>query len=298
MRRKSNEEKNQLRQWKILGVGFASIVSLILFLSWNTNSEILYQSTNPKYNPIFVVECGNRMVCLKFDSVDSWRQSAIMVGNPDWIEIVYVRLMLSSLMFVSHLERSLVIGLGGGSMPNYIRHHYPQSKVDVVEINGELVPLQKKYFGFDIDDEEHVSVHVQDGEEYVTKCEKKYDLIIVDGGSLMSATIEGLKKLRNILKEDGVVAFNGFYEEDYNHVKIRNIQTVFEHVFVLESTSVNTIFIATMKEVSIGKNELKERAKRVQQKLKTSVNFEGIISATDSTTHVSVLKGWGNQLQM
>ena len=45
-------------------------------------------------------------------------------------------------------SRVLCIGLGGGSLPNFLSHHFPGLTVDAVELDSLVVTAATNYMGF------------------------------------------------------------------------------------------------------------------------------------------------------
>jgi len=85
-------------------------------------------------------------------------------------------------------RRCLVIGLGGGGLPLFIRRYVPCVDVTVVELEGGLAALAEEWFGFTPRPEEGLRVDVGDGLERVWLKQgggkeeeiEKWDAIVVD----------------------------------------------------------------------------------------------------------------------
>ena len=82
-------------------------------------------------------------------------------------------------------RRCLVIGLGGGGLPLFLRRYVPCLDVTVVELEGGLAAVAEEWFGFETtaDDNGGLRVDVGDGLERVLKgqtAEEKWDCIVVD----------------------------------------------------------------------------------------------------------------------
>lgn len=74
----------------------------------------------------------------------------------------------------------LVIGGGdGGTISELLK--YEIDFIDWVEINESVIEASKKYLNFFPKENSKVNLIIEDGTEYIKKCNKKYDLIIVDG---------------------------------------------------------------------------------------------------------------------
>ncbi len=108
------------------------------------------------------------------------------------------------------IEEVLCLGLGVGIVPMQFARE--GARVDAVEINPAVIPLATKYFGFN-----PAAVHVYEGDarQYVRRCTKQYDCVVLDaflGDStpvhLMSQ--EAFRAVRKVLKPEGVLVINTF----------------------------------------------------------------------------------------
>lgn len=105
----------------------------------------------------------------------------------------------------------LVLGLGTGTFPKQLKHFFPQSRIDGVEIDAKVISLAKEYF--DLRNEE-VTVHINDGRVFLKdKAVGKYDLIIIDAYHDITipfhmATKEFYSEVKQHLNPDGVLVLN------------------------------------------------------------------------------------------
>lgn len=61
----------------------------------------------------------------------------------------------------------LVVGLGGGGLPQFIRDFVPGVRVEVVELDPAVLEVAKTWFGFQTDD--RLNVVLGDGLEHISK---------------------------------------------------------------------------------------------------------------------------------
>lgn len=114
--------------------------------------------------------------------------------------------------FVPHFRDGLMLGGAGYSFPKDYLRHYPQAKLDVVEIDPGVTALARKYFRL-VDDPRLNIIH-QDARHYLNHTQKTYDVILSDVfGSRYSVpfhltTVEAVTQLSNRLSDDGVVIVN------------------------------------------------------------------------------------------
>ncbi|NQU19837.1 MAG: fused MFS/spermidine synthase, partial [Candidatus Nealsonbacteria bacterium] len=171
--------------------------------------KVLYEKESP-YNNIVVTEDDDGLRTLWFE-LNGVRQSVVKPGDPDHIELPYAKAMTVGLAMVERPERILIIGLGGATIPRFLRKHYPNATIDVVDIDPDVVDVAKKYFGFRED--ATMRAHVADGRKFIEECKKPYDVIFLDAYGYDNipyalATREFLQATRRATKPGGVVVGN------------------------------------------------------------------------------------------
>ncbi|MFK7973849.1 MAG: spermidine synthase [Rickettsiaceae bacterium] len=126
----------------------------------------------------------------------------------------YAKLFLSTLFFVDHPKRILIIGLGGGSVQKALNRLLPNAYIDTVELNQDLPALVQQYFHYQED--KHNKIFIQDGIDFVKEVKPdQYDIILLDAfdkdyipsGFL---TDEFMQNVKNLLTHNGVIAINSF----------------------------------------------------------------------------------------
>lgn len=65
----------------------------------------------------------------------------------------------------------LLVGLGGGGLPQFLRDFVPSVTVEVVELDPTVLEVAKKWFGFQPDD--HLTVTLGDGLERISALDKE-----------------------------------------------------------------------------------------------------------------------------
>ena len=110
-------------------------------------------------------------------------------------------------------EKQNILMLGGGTLtlPQALATQYPDSQVDVVEIDPELFELARARFFYN--DPANVELIAADARRYVETTNKKYDVVLVDvyqDGQMpfTTTTHQFAAKLSERLNPDGVVALN------------------------------------------------------------------------------------------
>ena len=109
-------------------------------------------------------------------------------------------------------EHVLVIGGGDGGAVREILKHKDVKKVDLVEIDEEVINISKKFFP-DVScslNDERVSIINIDGADHAKFCNDLYDVIIIDSTDPFSVGESLFKEsfysnLKNLLKHNGIV---------------------------------------------------------------------------------------------
>lgn len=164
-------------------------------------------------------------------------QSAMRLSDPVELVLTYTRAMMSFLLFVPEPERVGMIGLGGGSLAKFIRHHMPASRITVVDNNPRVINAARRYFYVPADDE-RLSVVEGQGEEWIKRQTGAYDLMMVDG-------YDGAKQVEELATEDfyahaqqalsarGVLVVNLWSSDRQFDVYVQRLERVFNSVVMV-----------------------------------------------------------------
>ena len=251
----------------ILPVAFLALLSLLAIVS--AEDKVLYDKAS-RYNTIRVVEDDRGLRTLQFRKYGA-RQSVVKVGDPDHIELPYARVMPIGLAFVEHPKRILIVGLGGGTIPCFLHKHYPETVIDVVDIDPDVVLVAKRFFGFREDATMHA--HVEDGRRFIERCQEPYDIIFLDAFDADSipyslATREFLLAVREALTPKGIVVAN-IWSSSSNPLydsMVRTYQDVFKQLHVADVSGVgNKILIALPGRGTLGRDEIVQIAERISK---------------------------------
>jgi predicted membrane-bound spermidine synthase len=148
------------------------------------------------------------------------------------------------------LKDVLCIGLGVGIVPRELCREGVH--MDVVEINPAVPQIAKVFFGCPT---EKLNVILGDGRQFVNKCGKKYDAILLDAflgesspSHLMS--VEAFRAMRNVLNAKGVLVINSFGHlepgRDFLGASLdKTLKQVFRSVRIHAAPGGNTFYVAS-----------------------------------------------------
>lgn len=213
---------------------------------WQVPGQVMLDEKS-KFSHVIVTRDGDvRTLWFVRDSGEHVIESKVDLGRPDDLLVEYTRFMFLSYVFNPQPKRSLIVGLGGGAMVQFLQAKDPAVKVDVVEIDPKIVSIADRFFG--VRTGGNVDIKVADGLAYLKNAEDKYDVIYMDAFLRPSVVTDKVGVPRHLkteqfydqvvrarLNPDGVVVFN------LNpHISvlddIRTIKKVFPNTYVFRLT--------------------------------------------------------------
>lgn len=152
------------------------------------------------------------------------KQSSMSLTSNHQLILSYTKAMMTGLLFFDRPRSLLNVGLGGGSIPKFFLHHYPECNVDVVEIREKVVDLAHSYFH--LPQERRLNIFICDIKEYLrTVRANTYDIIVLDAFDKegMSDSIMGfsfMNACKSRLNENGVLIVNLWSEPQQTYKKM------------------------------------------------------------------------------
>ena len=140
------------------------------------------------------------------------RQSCLDPARPWVLQLAYTQWMVTALLLHSDPARFLVVGLGGGALPQFLLHHHPEAAIDIVEKEQLVIDLAHEYF--QLPSRPGLRLFCQDVQSFLSsRPTTSYDVVfldIFDPGAMASALYEpGLYRgLLGQLGREGVLAVN------------------------------------------------------------------------------------------
>jgi spermidine synthase len=219
-----------------------------------------------RFNDILVAQKGQMRELWFVRHNEYFLQSRIDIDRPDSLVLIYSKMMMGSLLFLPAPQRILMIGLGGAALPNFIQSWFPETEVDIVEIDPMVIHLAKKFFFFKGTD--RCRVHEADGRVFLRQLPAAgYDVVFLDAfksGSIPYhlKTLEYYKEIRRVMAPGGVAVSNLYGKS--NRLKPRDIKTfaeVFGQVYAFEDAEeVATVLMAVDQDRQWSAEELRRSA--------------------------------------
>ncbi|MEW6233832.1 MAG: fused MFS/spermidine synthase [Candidatus Omnitrophota bacterium] len=250
---------------------FISIAFLLHFSfslpGWGAE-KVLYEKDS-LYHHIRVSEAENYRY-LSFNRARG-SQSAVNVNDPFELKYAYTRASFAVPAFLNRTpEKILYIGLGGGSIPKVMAKILPEAKIDIVEIDPDVVAVAKRFFFFQ--PTEKMRVFEQDGRQFLRRSQEIYDFIFLDAYNdnaipFHLTTKEFFEIVKKRMAPDGVMASNvwGPRNDEFYLSEVKTYQQVFSRIYMIDSIKTNNYLLAVPPgEQAITKEEFVKRAEALQ----------------------------------
>jgi spermidine synthase len=169
------------------------------------------ESVESEYNNIFVVKRG-RHVYMNFGYRGShYVESVYDLLDTGSLPAEYTRYMTLAMLYAKKVERGAFVGLGGGRTASYLVNSFPAFKLEIAELDPEVIRLAKKYFG--VAEGERLKISAQDGRVFLVRSKSAYDIVFLDAyrGPFVPfhlLTKEYFELVKKRLAPGGVVAQN------------------------------------------------------------------------------------------
>ena len=180
-----------------------------------------------------------------------WIQGAMRIKRPWALELEYSRDMMFALLLRGGgwPRRILQIGLGAGSIAKFLLRYRPKARIEVVEIDPEVIMTAWQYFKLP-EESRRLRIEIGDGYRYVADCRQRFDLILLDGfdakaeaGRMDSPAFYRYCRAR--LAPNGILVANLIGKRRRPVESIERIRKVFDgRVLALPPNEANTIVIA------------------------------------------------------
>lgn len=211
------------------------------------NEAVAIEEVDSQYTRISVRQFGPLLGLYFHHQGKAALQAAMRLDNPVELPIAYERYMTVGMAYLPEPpKRVLAVGLGAGSSARYLLHFLPNVRMDVAEVDGEVIRLAKEHFHLPTDP--RLNVVNEDGRVFLNRApDGEYDLILLDAFSHSFApfhltTQEFLQLVKRKLAPGGVVAQNIAPTMMLFGSSVATAETVFDHIDAYEASG-NVVLI-------------------------------------------------------
>lgn len=287
---------------KVLTV-FVVVVLLLFFPSISLSSAgnvmvhtgTLVYEKETLYSHLDVIDYGN----IRTLYLDGNIHSQMYKDKPEELVNTYTKYFHLGFLFNPNAKDVLFVGGGGFSGPKNFLSMYSDVRIDVVEIDHDVIRAARDYFNLPVDNGSRLMIYNDDARNFLSKTEKKYDLIILDAFSqnyvpFHLMTLEYFQLLDKKLTSEGVIISNNIGSmtgdrSDIVRAVYKTISQVFPSLYVFptenNARNLQNIMLAAMKAstVEYSKDELRQLASNND---KNNLNSSTILADLDYSEHL------------
>ncbi len=253
---------------------------ITLFLPHIEFRETIYETETQYFNIRIEKDESERLHLVFLPRRGS--QSIFDPNNPKNIISNFMKHAFLAPQILEHAPKNvLFIGLGGGIMPRYIRDCYPNTQIDIVEIDPVIPNIAKKYFDFKSD--ENMKIYIMDGRVFINKAPKKYDLIFMDVYNAENipfqfTTQEFFEQIKKHLNKDGIFVANiaNLGREGFISAELNTIKKVFNKCLVSVCENETNYVPFAFSDDSINIEKIAEKIRAADSPIKNGYNINFI----------------------
>ena len=257
----NEENKKFINKFFVVTIVFCVISCSLFALYTYANEEIgekilekeigFYVSYDTEYGRVLIYNFKHEGELVRNMLIDGGNESLTFVDENKCYELFSDYTKHYDLMFEAEREVDdvLMIGGAGFSYPKHYISKFENKTMDVVEIDGRVIELAKKYFylnklieEYDLEENKRLNIIEADGRVYLNQNTKKYDAILNDAFAGESpaqtlTTLEAAKKIYASLERNGVYLTNvvGSIEgknSKFLKSEVKTLKQVFKNVYV------------------------------------------------------------------
>lgn len=184
--------------------------------------------------------------------LDDLRHSYVDLEDPRYLEFAYVR-WIGGLIDARRPRDVVFLGGGGFTLPRYVEATVPGSRSLVLEVDRELIELNRERLGLRTSDR----LRVRAGDARITMRDvpsRSADMVVGDAFGGLSVpwhltTQEFLADVKRVLRPDGVYAMNVIDDDGlkFARAEAKTLRSVFAHVAVVDDADPggNLVLIAS-----------------------------------------------------
>lgn len=195
------------------------LAAAALFLLLSACAETLVYETRSDYSQIEVRDSGTKRALYFVGDTDSKLVETVIDRRaPHVLQHGYTRAAMVALLYRPGPSSCLLVGLGGGAIVRFLNHHFPDMRLDVVEIDPVVVRVAREYF--ELREVAGTRIHVADGRKFLESSAGGYDVILIDvhlhpdlqtdstGTPLSLKSLAFYERVRSALSPGGIAMFN------------------------------------------------------------------------------------------
>jgi spermidine synthase len=258
------------RRWIVVPVVLSALIALPPDAVKARSGGRVVHETETRLQYARVVELGNgerRLELNEGRAVHSlYRPESVLTGS------VWDGYLVAPFAGLSRAPgRIAILGTAGGTTARAYARYFPRTRIDAVEIDGELFELAERWFG--LRDRPELSRYAEDARPFLRRTEARYDAIFLDAYRqpyipFHLASREFFTLVGDRLRPGGVVVVNVGHPEGSDALErtlSATLAEVFEHQVRDPIAPASTLLIASRRPV--GRRNLERAAATLPREL-------------------------------
>jgi len=265
------------------GLTLGGVAVWVGALAASETEKVRYDRESRYYRVLVVDDLDEGKRCLYFSKLRGV-QSRMILADPIQLDVEYSRTMMAALALHPAPKDVLLVGLGGASIPRFMNKHWPDIRLDVVEIDADVVKVCQQWF--ELKGAPGLRIIVMDGRMYLKRSRKAYDVILLDAYAadripFHLTTMEFVQLARSRLKAGGVMVSN-LWEYSVNRfydAELKTFQAAFPQTYLFKAgTSGNILLFGTLEPSPTPKAAWVARAKTLVGNRDLKFDLPGLIA--------------------
>ena len=230
--------------WRMRTVGAAALALFAGIASIGIAGDSLESECQVESN-YFCIKVREREIdgrTVRTLTLDQLIHSYVDLEDPAFFVYGYEKIFADIATMVGHSKprfNALFIGGGGYTMPRYLEHAYPQSRLEVIEIDPAVTQVAHEYLGMPRGTS--IITHNRDARLKIPELQPAgYDIVIGDAFNDVSVpyhltTLEFNEQVKRLLTDDGIYVVNvvdKFSSGGFLRAVVTTLQASFPHVYL------------------------------------------------------------------
>lgn len=242
------------------------------------DKSLLFKRMTP-YQTLMVREHDG----VRYLQSDRVQHSTVRLSDGLPISRSYARYSAVALLLRPEMKTLLVVGMGAGNVGTYLRSELPELAVDYVDIDPAIAEAARRFLLFE--DEEGVTVHIDDGRRFIAASQQQWDYVYVDtyiGNSIPFhlCTVQFFREVNRHLTPGGVLGINvsSNLDRPFARALLRSASEVFPSVYVFSvQSSTNQFFMASAARTRLPVEALGARADELDKQWNLEPSLRQIV---------------------
>jgi len=244
-----------------------------------------YIDIDTNYSRIFITETEYHNKNARFLAIDGYVNSGMETENPTRLIFEYTQFYDNFELFNPKFNNVVMFGGAGYSYPKHFQEHYPNTHLDIIEIDPDLTQIATEYFQFT--QTKNTTIIHEDARYFLGTTKAKYDAVLYD--VLTShrtvpfhlTTQETFQEISDIMTNNGVLIMNLISDKNgkgalFLSSELQTLRSIFPSVQIFSAQKEGTIGLNNYMMVALKKPVMVPITPKLKQLLNTEIKLKPI----------------------